>query len=133
MSTKVEMNTVDGETSVTSGFILPVWQHIVVPEGYEAWELRMYSHQILGAVSVQIFWLEESHRGAISLYRNKEYVCEIGISPGLGEPRNIDEFKEFAWVSVLDQLTLASVHMANYIAMALKTNPGSEEVSLDDV
>ena len=126
MPKEMNLNAGTGTTSVSGVMPVPVWQKLSSPSNSERWEIRMYSHQLLGALSAKILWLKDDCTGTITLYRNNEFLTPIELDAGRESPQNSEEFKDRAWESILDFVASASVYLQNYIAYALKTNPGSE-------
>ena len=108
----------------TMKFTPPEWVLSKSPENSQCWECRLYSHQLLGAISINAVYLEREKTGTVSLCRNGDHLCTI-IQSNTACFESAEEMKDRAYECALDQLTSACVYMQNYLAQALKTNPGS--------
>lgn len=105
---------------------LPLWRKSKSASNYEQWQLKMYENKLLGSVDLQVLWMEDQQTGTASLYRDDQFMLMLN----LGEDphfRSVDEMRDKALEAALDYITVMSVYLQNYIALALKTNPGVEE------
>lgn len=113
--------------------IEPVWRSVKQLPNASVWEVQLCSHELLGALSAQIAWLEDSKQGSLVLFRNGAAVGPLSMNHLKCDIHDLDSFKGAAWEAVFDHLTSVSVFLQNYIARGVKVTPTSENVSVGDV
>ena len=101
----------------------PMWKRAKDTDTCEIWEIELYSHQLIGALSMNVEWLKEQHVGNCLLYRNGEFVCLIPLEDFSAKNETVEEFKDRAWDMVLGQLTNVSAYLQDYVAFIKTTKP----------